>query len=146
MNSKTILLVEDNINDIELTRRALVKNHIKNKLDVVENGQDALDYLFGKGKYSYRASAKLPTLILLDVNLPGVNGLEVLRCIRLDKHTQHLPVVILTSSKAEQDVAASYNLGVNSYIRKPVDFNQFANAIENLGLYWLVINQPPPIT
>jgi two-component system response regulator len=144
MSTKTILLVEDNPSDIDLTKRALSKGHILNELVVAEDGQEALDYLFGSGMYADRDSARAPTLILLDLKLPKVDGLEVLRRIRGDSRTKRLPVVILTSSKEDQDIAASYDLGANSYIRKPVDFLQFAEAIENLGLYWLVLNEPPP--
>ncbi len=144
MNSKIILLVEDNPSDIGLTQRALDKSHVANKLVVAEDGQEALDYLFAAGAHAGRDAAELPALVLLDLKLPRVGGLEVLRRIRADERTRRLPVVILTSSKEEQDVAASYDLGVNSYIRKPVDFRQFAGAIEHLGLYWLVANEPPP--
>jgi two-component system response regulator len=144
MSTKTILLVEDNSSDIDLTKRALLKGHILNELVVAEDGQEALDYLFGTGMYADRDSARPPTLILLDLKLPKVDGLEVLRRIRGDSRTKRLPVVILTSSKEEQDIATSYDLGANSYIRKPVDFLQFAEAIENLGLYWLVLNESPP--
>ena len=143
-NAKIILLVEDNPSDIGLTRRALAKSRIANDLVVAEDGQDALDYLFGGGAYAGRDVTQLPTLVLLDLKLPRVDGLEVLRRIRTDNITRRLPVVILTSSKEEQDLATSYDLGVNSYIRKPVDFVQFAQAIEHLGLYWLVLNEEPP--
>ena len=145
MNSKTILLVEDNPSDVELTKRAFVREHIMNDLVVVEDGQTALDYLFGTGPYAGRDLNAVPTLILLDLKLPIVDGLEVLRRIRAHERTRRLLVVILTSSKEDQDVAAGYDLGVNSYIRKPVDFHQFAEAIKLLGLYWLVINEPPPL-
>jgi two-component system response regulator len=141
MNSKIILLIEDNPSDIELTRRAFAREHITNELVVVEDGQAALEYLFGADRDLHR----LPTLILLDLQLPIIDGLEVLRRIRADERTRRLPVVVLTSSKEEQDVAASYDLGVNSYIRKPVDFHHFAEAIKLLGLYWLVVNEPPPL-
>jgi CheY-like chemotaxis protein len=143
MKNKVILLVEDNTSDIELTKRALAKSHITNELVVAEDGQEALDYLFGQGDPS-SSDLPLPTLILLDLKLPKVDGLEVLRRLRANPQTHRVPIVILTSSKEEQDVAASYDLGVNSYIRKPVDFIQFASAIEHLGLYWLVLNEPPP--
>jgi CheY-like chemotaxis protein len=145
LNNKTILLVEDNPSDINLTRRAFEKGHITNDLVVAEDGQEALDYIFGKGKYANRDISQLPTVILLDLKLPKISGLEVLKKIRATEKIKRLPVVILTSSKEEQDVAASYDLGVNSYIRKPIDFNQFAEAIKYLGLYWLVINEPPPL-
>jgi len=144
MNSKIILLVEDNPSDIGLTKRALGKSHVANELVVAEDGQAALDYVFGAGAYAGRDVAELPALVLLDLKLPKVSGLEVLRRIRADERTRRLPVVVLTTSKEERDVAASYDLGVNSYIRKPVDFTQFAQAIQHLGLYWLVLNEPPP--
>jgi len=144
VSSKIILLVEDNPSDVALTRRALQKSRISNEMAVVEDGQEALDYLFGSGPYAGRDISKLPAVVLLDLKLPKVSGLEVLQKIRSDERTRRLPVVILTSSKEEQDLAAGYDLGVNSYIRKPVDFIQFAAAIENLGLYWLVLNEPPP--
>jgi CheY-like chemotaxis protein len=144
MNNKTILLIEDNPSDIDLTKRAFAKAHIVNDLVVVEDGQDALDYIFCKAKYAHRDINQLPALILLDLKLPKIDGLEVLRRIRTAEIIKRLPVVILTSSKEEQDIAISYDLGVNSYIRKPVDFNQFAEAVKHLGLYWLVINEPPP--
>ncbi len=145
MNStKVILLIEDNPSDIDLTKRALEKGRIVNDLVVAEDGEDALDYLWATGAHSARDASELPALALLDLKLPKVPGLEVLRRIRADARTRRLPVVILTSSKEEQDIAASYDLGVNSYIRKPVDFRQFAQAIEQLGLYWLLLNEPPP--
>ncbi|NLI75148.1 MAG: response regulator [Candidatus Riflebacteria bacterium] len=144
MTTKTILLIEDNASDIELTRRALDKSHIANHLIVAEDGQQALNLLHGTADRPGLAPDRLPTLVLLDLKLPRLDGLEVLRHIRNDPRTHRLPVVILTTSKEEQDVAASYDLGVNSYIRKPVDFNQFAHAIQNLGLYWLVLNEAPP--
>lgn len=144
MNSKIILLVEDNPSDIGLTKRALKKSRVANELVVAEDGQEALDYLFGAGAYAGRDVAQAPALILLDIKLPKVDGLEVLRQIRANVRTRRLPVVILTSSKEEQDMAAGYDLGVNSYIRKPVDFTQFAQAVEQLGLYWLVLNEVPP--
>jgi len=143
--NKTILLIEDNLDNIELTLRALKKNNIKNEVKVVYDGAEALDYLFGKGKYSERDLANMPTVILLDIKLPKVNGIEVLRQIRENKLTRLLPVVILTSSKEEQDIVNGYRLGVNSYVRKPVDFNQFAEAVSHIGLYWLLINETPPI-
>jgi len=144
MNSRLILLVEDNPSDVELTKRALEKRRIINALLVAETGQEALDYLFGTGAHAGRDVTDLPTVVLLDLKLPRLDGLEVLRRIRADPRTKRLPVVILTSSNEEQDLAASYDLGANSYIRKPVDFAKFAEAIEYLGLYWLVLNEPPP--
>ena len=144
MTAKIILLVEDNLSDIGLTKRALVKGHVANELVVAEDGQEALDYLFGAGVYAGRDVKQLPAVVLLDLKLPKVDGLEVLRRIRSESLTRRLPVVILTSSKEEQDMAASYDLGVNSYIRKPVDFEQFVQAIQILGLYWLVLNEEPP--
>jgi CheY-like chemotaxis protein len=141
---KTILLVEDNPSDIDLTIRAFKRERITNELVVAEDGQQALEYLFGTGKYSGRDVSQLPTLILLDLKLPGLGGLDVLRRIRTTRLTRRLPVVVLTSSREDQDLAASYDLGINSYIRKPVDFRQFAEVIKHLGLYWLVMNEPPP--
>jgi CheY-like chemotaxis protein len=144
MKDKTILLIEDNPSDIELTRRALEKGHVLNELFVASDGQEALDYLFGTGAYAGRDSSDLPTLTLLDLKLPKVSGLDVLRRIRAEASTRRMPVVILTSSREEQDMAASYDLGVNSYIRKPVDFEHFVQSVAQLGLYWLVLNEDPP--
>jgi two-component system, response regulator len=144
MISKIILLVEDNPSDIELTKRALTKSKIANELVVAEDGIEALDYLFGREKYAGRNASDQPSLILLDLKLPRLDGLDVLKEIRANPVTRRLPVVILTTSKEEQDVAMSYDLGANSYIRKPVDFTQFAQAVEHLGLYWLVMNEMPP--
>ena len=144
MNSKVILLVEDNPSDIGLTRRAMEKSGIRNKLAVVEDGQEALDYLFCTGAYSGRNAADTPVLVLLDLKLPRVDGLEVLRRIRADERTRRIPVVILTSSTEERDLAMGYDRGTNSYIRKPVDFHEFAEVVKNVGLYWLVINEAPP--
>ena len=144
MKPKIILLVEDNPSDVGLTQRALAKSRISNEMVVTEDGQEALDYLFAGGQYTGRDVSNLPALVLLDLKLPRVDGLEVLRQIRADARTSRLPVVILTTSKEEQDVARSYDLGANSYIRKPVDFIQFAQAVEHLGLYWLVLNEPAP--
>jgi CheY-like chemotaxis protein len=140
MTNDRILLVEDNASDIDLTKRAFARAHITNELYVAQDGKEALDLLFGDGS----AEPALPALVLLDLKLPIMDGLEVLRRIRGDARTRRLPVVVLTSSKEEQDVAASYDLGVNSYIRKPVDFGQFAEAVKQLGLYWLIINEAPP--
>jgi two-component system response regulator len=145
MNSnKTILLVEDNASDADLTRRALAKGHILNELVVVEDGQEALDYLRAEGAYAGRAISETPSVVLLDLKLPKVAGLEVLRQIRADARLRRVPVVILTSSKEENDVGAGYDLGVNSYVRKLVDFKEFQVAIANLGLYWLILNEPNP--
>jgi two-component system response regulator len=145
MNSnKTILLVEDNPSDADLTRRALFRGHISNELVVAEDGQEALDYLLGEGAFAGRAVSETPAVILLDLKLPKIPGLEVLRLIRADARLRRVPVVILTSSKEEEDVGAGYDLGVNSYVRKPVDFKEFQIAIENLGLYWLILNEPNP--
>ena len=144
MANKTILLIEDNPSDIELTRRALERSHVANELVVVQDGQEALDYLFGTGAHAGREVSDLPSVTLLDLKLPRVPGLEVLRAIRADPRTRRTPVVILTSSNEEHDVATSYDLGVNSYIQKPVDFTRFAEAIRQLGLYWLLLNEAPP--
>lgn len=145
-DNRVILLVEDNPSDVDLTKRALQQEHIKNKIVVAEDGKDALDYLFGTGVYAGRDICQQPALILLDLKLPRVDGLEVLKQIRAHEKTRRLLVVILTSSKEEQDIAMSYDLGVNSYIRKPVDFIQFSQSIKQLGLYWLIINEAPPIS
>jgi len=144
MKSNIILLVEDNPSDVGLTQRALAKSHIANELVVAGDGQEALDYLFGAGAYAGRELSELPALILLDLKLPRVDGLEALRQIRANERTSRLPVVILTTSREEQDVAQSYDLGANSYIRKPVDFTQFAQAIAHMGMYWLVLNEAAP--
>lgn len=146
MDNKIILLVEDDPDDVALTLRAMKKSNISNELVVARDGVEALDYLFGTGAYAGRDPGIMPVLILLDLNLPKINGLEVLRRIRSDERTQLLPVVILTSSREEQDLLNGYRLGANSYIRKPVNFNRFAEAIRQLGLYWLIFNEPPPIT
>jgi two-component system, response regulator len=144
MTNKTILLIEDNPSDIDLTKRALEKGHIANEMVVVSDGQEALDYLFGKGEYTGRDTSDLPALTLLDLKLPKVSGLDVLRQIRSTPATHRMPVVILTSSREEHDMAAGYDLGVNSYIRKPVDFEHFVHCAAQLGLYWLVLNEGPP--
>ena len=144
MGDKIILLVEDNADDEALTLRALKKNSIRNEVVVARDGAEALDFLFGTGAYAGRDLRVMPTITLLDLKLPKVDGLEVLRRLRVDDRTKSLPVVILTSSKEEQDLINGYRLGANSYIRKPVDFAQFNEAIRELGLYWLVLNEPPP--
>ena len=145
MSDKFILLVEDNPDDVDLTLRALKKNNIANEVVVAGDGAEALEYLMATGKYAERAIADLPEVILLDLKLPKVSGLEVLRAMRADPRTQLLPVVVLTSSSEEMDVVSSYQLGANSFIHKPVDFDQFVEAIRQLGLYWLVLNQAPPV-
>lgn len=139
---KVILLVEDNPDDVELTRRAFKKSKVSNELVVATDGQEALDLLFGQGTHEGRPLK--PVAMLLDLKLPKVDGLEVLEKVRTTPQTARLPVIILTSSREERDLAASYGLGVNSYIRKPVDFQQFADAVETLQMYWLVLNEPPP--
>lgn len=144
MADKTILLVEDNPDDVELTLRVLKQNNITNQVKIVNDGVKALDYLFAEGDYSDRDISDLPAVILLDLKLPKVDGLEVLRRIRADERTKLTPVVILTSSKEEQDLINGYSLGANSYVRKPVEFGQFADAVRQLGLYWLLLNEPPP--
>ena len=141
MKNKIILLVEDNPDDEKLTCLAFEECRISNKLVVVRDGQEALDYLFFKGKYSGRNPEESPQVILLDLKLPKVDGLEVLRHVRADAITKLFPVVILTSSKEEQDMVESYSLGANSYIQKPVDYQQFLDAVRELGLYWLLLNQ-----
>ena len=140
---RAILLAEDNPDDVALTERALKKAKVANALAVVSNGQEALDYLFGEGAYADPKPA-IPCLVLLDLNMPKIGGLEVLKRIRADDRTCLIPTVILTTSKEERDLVAGYSLGANSYIRKPVDFAQFAEAIQQLGLYWLVLNESPP--
>jgi len=139
-----ILLVEDNADDLELTLHSLRANKVANKIDIVRDGEEALDFLFGRGRLSARSPVKLPSLVLLDLKLPKVDGLEVLREIRSHPATRILPVVILTSSREEKDLVAGYQLGVNSYIQKPVDFRAFRDTVKQLGLYWLLVNQPPP--
>jgi len=144
MKFKTILLVEDNPDDELLAIRALKKNNIANTIDVARDGAEALDYLFGEGKYADRDPASKPQVVLLDLKLPKIDGLTVLQRIRGNDETKLLPVVILTSSDEERDLIESYSLGANSYVRKPVDFDQFTEAIRQLGLYWLVLNVLPP--
>jgi two-component system, response regulator len=143
MEERVILLVEDNADDEALTMRALEKNNITNKIVVARDGVEALDYLFGTGPYADRDTRKQPELILLDLKLPKIDGFEVLKRIRADVRTKLLAVVILTSSKEQQDIANGYGLGANSYVRKPVDFQQFVDAVRQLGLYWLVLNERP---
>ncbi len=143
MKKKVILLVEDNSDDVVLTLRALKKNNILNEVVIAKDGAEALDYLFGTGKYQDRDTTDQPQLILLDLKLPRIDGLEVLKRMRTDSRTKILPVVILTSSKEQSDLLDGYGSGANSYIRKPVDFRQFTEAVRQLGLYWLVLNIGP---
>jgi len=145
MRDQVILLVEDNANDEALTQRALKKANIANKVVVARDGALALDYLFATGAHAGRDVGDLPQIVLLDLNLPRIGGLDVLRAIRADPRTRLLPVVVLTSSKQERDLIDGYSLGANSYVVKPVDFPQFAEAVRQLGLYWLVLNERPPI-
>lgn len=143
MNQKVILLVEDNPDDEILTRRAIAQNRIANEVVVAPDGADALDYLFGKGKYDGRDVHDLPSLVLLDIKLPKIDGFEVLRQIRQDPRTKRLPVVMLTTSREEGDVLKGYEGGVNSYVRKPVDFEEFVDAVRQVGIYWLLLNVSP---
>ena len=143
MNCADILLVEDNPDDVILTKRALKKNNIANALVVVSDGQEALDFLFGNGDGT-SALAPVPCLILLDLKLPKVSGLEVLQRLRESQRTRLIPVVVLTTSSEERDLIESYSLGANSYVRKPVDFNDFVDAVQQLGMYWLLLNEPAP--
>lgn len=138
-----ILLIEDNANDVELTRHAFRQHHLTNSMQVVRDGAEALEFIFGTGRYEGRDIWVQPRLVLLDLKLPLVDGLEVLRRVKGDWRTQRIPVVMLTSSAEERDVVESYDLGVNSYIVKPVDFEQFAEAVRTLGLYWLLLNHSP---
>jgi CheY-like chemotaxis protein len=142
---KVILLVEDNPDDVQLTQRSLRKNNILNEVVVAKDGVEALDYLFGRGAHVGRDLKQLPVVVLLDIKLPKIDGIEVLRSIRQGERTRLLPVVILTSSKEESDLLNGYRLGANSYVRKPVDFVQFNEAIKHLGLFWLLWNEAPPI-
>lgn len=145
MNSKVILLVEDNPDDEALTLRALKKANIQNEVVVARDGAEALDFLFGGvGGYAGRDTTDLPAVVLLDLKLPKINGLELLKSIRSDERTKFLPVVILTSSKEDQDLQEGYRHGANSYVRKPVNFDEFVSATRDLGLYWLLLNEPPP--
>lgn len=143
MNTKVILLAEDNPDDVQLTLRALKKSKILNEVIVAQDGVEALDYLFGTGKYAGRDTKILPQVVLLDLKMPKMDGLEVLQRVRSDTRTKLLPVVVLTTSSEDRDRVESYKLGANSYVRKPVDFNQFAEAVNQLGLYWLVLNETP---
>jgi two-component system response regulator len=145
MEDPVILLVEDNPDDEALTLRALRRANVGNDIVVARDGVEALDYLFGTGSHAGRDTRELPQVMLLDLKLPRIDGLEVLRRVRADEHTRVLPVVILTSSNEERDRIDGYTLGANSYVRKPVDFNEFVDAVRQLGLYWLLLNQPPPM-
>ncbi len=142
--SKVILLVEDNPDDVALTMRAFKRSHLMNPVVVARDGVEALDFLFAQGVHASRAGAPLPTLAILDLKLPRLDGLGVLKALRADPRTALLPTVILTSSKEEQDVVSGYKLGANSYVRKPVDFAEFVEAVKVLGIYWLALNQMPP--
>jgi two-component system response regulator len=144
MKDKNILLVEDNPDDVKLTLHALKKCNIANEVVVASDGVEALDYLFGAGAHAGRDLSERPAVVLLDIKLPKIDGLEVLRRMRADHRAKLLPVVVLTSSREEQDIVTSYDLGANSYIRKPVDFDQFIEAVRQLGLYWLLLNEAPP--
>jgi two-component system, response regulator len=143
--AKVILLIEDNESDELLTIRAFRRSNIVNDIDVVRDGSEALDYIFSQGTHAGRDEKNLPALVLLDLNLPKVDGLEVLRGIRGDARTRLLPVVVLTSSKEDEDIVRSYELGANAYVRKPVDFVQFSEAVQTLGLFWLVLNEAAPV-
>jgi two-component system response regulator len=142
-NGTEILLIEDNPEDVEITLRAFQKQHIANKIHVVRDGEEALECLFSTGRYAERSPCQNTRLILLDLKLPKVDGLEILQKCKADPRTKHIPIVVLTSSREEQDLAKSYNYGVNSYVVKPVDFPQFSDAVRQLGLYWMLLNQVP---
>jgi CheY-like chemotaxis protein len=145
MSDKPILLVEDNDDDVMLTMRALKKNRILNDLVIARDGAEAIEYLFGTGAYAGRDLSVMPQIVLLDLNLPRVGGLDVLRAIRADERTKLLAVVVLTSSKEEEDIIRSYSLGANSYVRKPVEFEQFTEAVKTLGLFWLLLHESAPV-
>ncbi len=144
MSDGVLLLVEDDANDEALTLRALSKNGIRNEIVVIRDGVQALDYLFGRNAYAARDVSELPAVMLLDLKLPKIDGLEVLRRVRAYPRTRWLPIVILTSSNEDRDRAEGYSLGANSYVRKPVEFTEFARAVQQLGVYWLLLNEPPP--
>ncbi len=143
MNEVEILLVEDNMYDAELTIRALKKNNLANKLVHLEDGQEALDFIFAEGDYSDRKIEDIPKVILLDLKMPKINGIQVLQRIKSDERTKKIPVIVLTSSKEDPDIQECYRLGVNSYVVKPVQFEKFLQAVSELGLYWMLLNQPP---
>jgi CheY-like chemotaxis protein len=145
MTERYILLVEDNPDDEELTLLSLRKNNLAHEIVVVRDGVEAIEFLFGNGQYAGRDLSRTPTVILLDLKLPKLDGLGVLKRLRADERTRMLPVVVLTSSSQDADVIASYNLGANSYVRKPVEFGSFVEAVSNLGLYWVLLNRPPPL-
>jgi two-component system response regulator len=145
MSERYILLVEDNADDEELTLLSLRKNNLAHDIVVVRDGVEAIEYLFGNGQYAHRDVSHVPTVILLDLKLPKLDGLGVLKRLRADERTRTLPVVVLTSSSQDADVIASYNLGANSYVRKPVEFGAFVEAVSSLGLYWVLLNRPPPL-
>jgi CheY-like chemotaxis protein len=144
MHERVIVLVEDNANDEELTLRAFRKSNILNRVVIVRDGVEALDYFFSRGTYANRSQDEIAQVVLLDLKLPKLDGLDVLRALRADERTRLIPVVVLTSSAEDQDMVRSYGLGANSYVRKPVDFTHFVDAVRQLGLYWLVINQAAP--
>jgi two-component system response regulator len=144
MMEKTILLVEDNANDEELTLRALRKANIANEVFVARDGQEAVDFLFGTGQHAGREPTRMPAVVLLDLKLPKLNGIDVLQRIRADPRTRLIPVVVLTSSSEDEDMLRSYQSGANSYVRKPIEFSAFAHAVTQLGMYWMLINQAPP--
>lgn len=143
LNIVEILLVEDNPNDVELTLRALKKANISNQIHVVRDGEEATEFIFCEGKFINRRIEDMPSVILLDLKLPKIDGLDILKRVKSDPRTKSIPVIVLTSSREQKDILESYNLGTNSYIVKPVNFEQFAAAVQQLGLYWLVLNQPP---
>jgi CheY-like chemotaxis protein len=145
MTDRFILLVEDNPDDEELTMLSLRKNSLAHEIVVVRDGVEAIEFLFGMGQHAGRDTSRLPTVILLDLKLPKLDGLGVLKRLRADERTRMLPVVVLTSSSQDADVIASYNLGANSYVRKPVEFGAFVDAVSSLGLYWVLLNRPPPL-
>jgi two-component system response regulator len=145
MTERYILLVEDNPDDEELTLLSLRKNNLAHEIVVVRDGVEAIEFLFGNGQYAGRDLSRTPTVILLDLKLPKLDGLGVLKRLRADERTRMLPVVVLTSSSQDADVIASYNLGANSYVRKPVEFGAFVEAVSSLGLYWVLLNRPPPL-